>query len=233
MLERLKGQVCAANLDLVKHKLIVMTWGNVSAIDRESGRIVIKPSGVSYDTMKPEDMVVVDLDGKPVADGLRPSSDTPTHVALYKAWPEIGGICHTHSIHATAFAQACRGIPCYGTTHADHFAGPVPVTRPLTQSEVDGDYEANTGVVILERFSGLVPTAMPGVLVANHGPFTWGPDAHGSVKNAIALEAIARMALQTLALRPHMQPVEQYLRDRHFHRKHGPGATYGQEGNDS
>lgn len=230
MLEKLREQVCAANLELVKHGLVVMTWGNVSAIDREQGLVVIKPSGVAYECMQPRDMVVVDLDGKPVEDGLRPSSDTPTHLALYKAWPEIGGVCHTHSAHATMFAQAMRPIPCLGTTHADHFHGPVPVTRALTRDEVETEYEASTGDVILERFRELSAVATPAVLVANHGPFTWGPDAHASVKNAVALEEVAKMALGTFQIAANTPPIADYILDKHFYRKHGPGATYGQKG---
>ncbi len=230
MLEALKEQVCAANLDLVKHGLVTLTWGNVSGYDTDSGYAVIKPSGVSYDVMKPEHMVVVDLDGQVVEGDLNPSSDTATHVLLYRHFRErgVGGITHTHSTHATIFAQARVEIPCYGTTHADHFMGPVPVTRPLTEQEVDEAYEANTGRVIVDRFENLNPLELPGVLVAGHAPFTWGRTVADSVKNAIAIEAVAQMALGTRVLRPDAPTLEDYVLDKHYQRKHGPGATYGQ-----
>ena len=228
MLDVLKRDVLEANLDLVKHGLVILTWGNVSAIDRRSGRVVIKPSGVAYDAMKAEDMVVTDLDGRVVEGALRPSSDLPTHVALYRAWPDIGGVVHTHSCHATMFAQACREIPCLGTTHADHFHGPVPVTRMLTEAEVTGDYEANTGAVIIERFRELTQAHVPAVLAANHGPFAWGASAREAVHNAVALEAVARMALGTLQLNPGSGPIPPYVLEKHFGRKHGPNAYYGQ-----
>jgi L-ribulose-5-phosphate 4-epimerase len=228
MLEALKQEVLEANLDLVRHGLVILTWGNVSAIDRRSGRVVIKPSGVAYDAMKAGDLVVTDLDGRVVEGALRPSSDLPTHLALYRAWPEVGGVVHTHSFHATMFAQACREIPCLGTTHADHFHGPVPVTRVLSESEVTGDYEANTGAVIVERFRGLAPAHVPGVLAANHGPFAWGTSAREAVHNAVALEAVARMALGTLQINPGSGPIPSYVLEKHFGRKHGPNAYYGQ-----
>lgn len=228
MLETLKEQVCRANLDLVKHGLVTLTWGNVSGCDRASGLVVIKPSGVSYDVMKPQHMVVVDLDGKVVEGDLSPSSDTATHVLLYKHFPGVGGITHTHSFHATMFAQARVEIPCYGTTHADHFMGPVPVTRPLTAKEVDQAYEANTGHVIIERFKDLNPVEIPGVLVAGHAPFAWGESAAESVRNAVALEAVARLAIGTRTIRPDAPPLEAYVLDKHYQRKHGPNATYGQ-----
>ncbi len=228
MLDSLKKEVLDANLALVRHGLVILTWGNVSAIDRRSGRVVIKPSGVAYDTMTAADMVVTDLDGAVVEGALRPSSDLPTHLALYRAWPEVGGIVHTHSDHATMFAQACREIPCFGTTHADHFHGPVPVTRVLTGAEVAGDYEAATGAVIVERFRGLIPAHVPAVLVANHGPFAWGPDAGKAVQNAVALEAVARMALGTRQINPATGPIPAYVLEKHFGRKHGPNAYYGQ-----
>ena len=229
MLEDLKNKVCEANLSLVRHGLVVMTWGNVSGIDREKGLVVIKPSGVSYDTMVPAQMVVVDLDGTVVEGDMKPSSDTPTHLALYAAFAAIGGITHTHSAHATMYAQARCEIPCFGTTHADHFYGPVPLTRSLTEAEVQDGYEANTGAVIIERFNGIDPLEMPAVLVANHAPFTWGKDAMDSVKNSVALEEVARMALGTCQINPQAEPVAQYLLDKHYLRKHGPGAYYGQK----
>jgi L-ribulose-5-phosphate 4-epimerase len=230
MLEQLKADVCRANLDLVAHGLVTLTWGNVSGIDRERGLVAIKPSGVPYDVMKPEHMVLVDLDGHVVEGDLRPSSDTATHVRLYQHFLDagIGGITHTHSLHATMFAQARAEIPCFGTTHADHFRGPVPVTRPLTAKEVDEAYEANTGQVIVERFKDLDPTAMPAVLVAGHAPFAWGIDAAESVKNAVALEAVAQLAIGTRTIRPDAPLIEQYVLDKHYQRKHGPHAYYGQ-----
>ncbi len=228
MLDQLKRDVFHANLDLKEQGLVVLTWGNVSACDRDEGLVVIKPSGVSYDAMRPTHMVVVDLGGKVVEGDLRPSSDTPTHLALYRAWPAIGAITHTHSVHATMFAQAGRPLPCLGTTHADHFYGEVPLTRHLTAEEVTEDYEVRTGEVILERFQNLDPLAMPGVLVAGHGPFTWGSEARAAVKNAVALETIAQMALGTFQLHPEAESLPQALLDKHYHRKHGPGAYYGQ-----
>ena len=230
MLDELKEKVCAANIELVRHGLVVLTWGNASAIDREQGLVVIKPSGVSYDNMAPGDMAVVDLDGTVVEGELRPSSDTPTHLALYRAWSEVGGIVHTHSRHATMFAQACRAIPCFGTTHADAFYGDVPVTRILTREEVESAYELNTGAVIIERFAELNPIEMPGVVVANHGPFTWGKMVADSVSNAVVLEEVARMALGTMQINPDIGPIPDYVLDKHYLRKHGPGAYYGQRG---
>jgi L-ribulose-5-phosphate 4-epimerase len=228
MLERLKDEVCQANLDLVAHGLVTLTWGNVSGISEDRRHVVIKPSGVSYDKMRPEHMVVVDLAGNVVEGELRPSSDTPTHVLLYESFAGIGGITHTHSRYATTFAQARLEIPCYGTTHADHFHGPVPVTRPLTKAEVDEAYEENTGRVIIERFAGLDPAAMPAVLVAGHAPFTWGKDVAESVKNSVALEAVAQMALGVQQIMRHAQPLESYVLEKHYRRKHGPDAYYGQ-----
>jgi len=228
MVCELRRAVCEANLDLVGQGLITLTFGNASAIDREAGRVAIKPSGVSYDGMAAEQMAVVDLEGRHAGESLRPSSDTPTHLVLYNAWPGPGGIVHTHSTYATAFAQACMPIPCLGTTHADHFHGEVPVTRPLTRSEVETDYERSTGEVIVERFTELDPRAVPAVLVANHGPFTWGQSVDEAVRNAVALEAAARMALASLQLRPAMSPIPQFMLDKHYFRKHGPGAYYGQ-----
>lgn len=228
MLEALKHDVCQANLDLVAHGLVTLTWGNVSGISEDRARVVIKPSGVPYDQMRPEHMVVVDFEGRVVEGELRPSSDTPTHVLLYQRFGAIGGISHTHSRFATMFAQARVEIPCLGTTHADHFFGPVPVTRPLTQPEVEEAYEANTGHVIIERFAQLDPAATPAVLVAGHAPFAWGKHAADSVKNAVALEAVAEMALGTRQVRPDAPPLEAYVLDKHYRRKHGPNAYYGQ-----
>ncbi len=228
MLELLKDEVCQANLDLVEHGLVTLTWGNVSGISEDRRHVVIKPSGVSYDKMRAEHMVVVDLAGNVVEGDLRPSSDTPTHILLYQQFSGIGGITHTHSQFATTFAQARREIPCYGTTHADHFHGPVPVTRPLTKAEVDTAYEANTGRVIIERFGNLDPAAMPAVLVAGHAPFTWGKDVAESVKNAVALEAVAQMALGVQQIMRDAQPLESYILEKHYRRKHGPDAYYGQ-----
>ncbi len=229
MLEELKQQVCQANLDLVAHGLVTLTWGNVSGVSDDRAHLVIKPSGVAYDAMRPEHMVVVTVATGEVVDGkLKPSSDTPTHRLLYQAFEKIGGITHTHSTRATTFAQARREIPCFGTTHADHFYGPIPCARALTEQEIEEAYELNTGRVIIERFEGLDPVAIPGVLVASHAPFAWGKNAADSVKNAVALEAVADMALGTLALNPDQPPVEQFLLDKHYFRKHGPGAYYGQ-----
>lgn len=228
MLEQLKADVLRANLDLVRHGLVVLTWGNASAFDAARGLVVIKPSGVPYDRMAAEDMVVVDLAGRVVEGGLKPSSDLPTHLTLYRNWEGLGGIVHTHSAHATMFAQACRGIPCYGTTHADHFHGEVPCTRVLREDETRGDYEGNTGAVIVERFEGLQPLHMPAVVVANHGPFTWGPNVAEAVRNAVALEEVARMALGTRQINPAVEPIPEHVLDKHFLRKHGPGAYYGQ-----
>jgi L-ribulose-5-phosphate 4-epimerase len=229
MLEQLKEEVCQANLDLVAHGLVTLTWGNVSGISDDRRHVVIKPSGVAYDQMRPEQMVVVNLDGTVVEGQLRPSSDTPTHVLLYRHFQGIGGITHTHSRYATMFAQARVEIPCYGTTHADHFSGPVPLTRPLTEREVDEAYEVNTGQVIIERFQSLDPVAMPAVLVAGHGPFAWGKTVPQSVHNAVALEAVAEMALGVLRLRPDAPLLEQYVLDKHYQRKHGANAYYGQK----
>ena len=229
MLRRLKAAVCEANLELVRQGLVTLTWGNVSGLSEDRRHVVIKPSGVSYSELRPEQMVVVDLDGQVVEGDLRPSSDTPTHVLLYRQFRGVFGITHTHSTQATAFAQARREIPCFGTTHADHFFGPVPVTRPLSPAEVDEAYERYTGEVILERFADLDALAMPAVLVACHAPFTWGRDAGESVRNAIALEAVAAMAQLTLALRPDAPTLEPYVLIKHYQRKHGPSAYYGQE----
>lgn len=227
MLEQLKLRVWEQNLALVKHGLVILTWGNVSAIDRESGLVVIKPSGVDYVTMKAEDMVVVDLDGKVVEGKYRPSSDTPTHLELYKAYPEIGGVVHTHSTYAVAFAQAGRNITAYGTTHADAFYGDVPCTRALTQAEVNSAYELNTGKVIVETVKDY--KAMTAILVKNHGPFTWGSSPEKAVENAVTLEEVAKMASLTEQLNPKTARVNQYLLDKHYLRKHGKNAYYGQK----
>ena len=228
-LTALKNDVFRRNLELVEHGLVVLTWGNVSGIDREAGLVAIKPSGVPYAGMTAEDIVVVDLEGHAVEGTLRPSSDLPTHLALYRAFPTVGGIVHTHSPKAVAWAQARRGIPAFGTTHADHFHGAVPCTRELTPAEVADDYELNTGRVIEERFHDLDAEAFPGVLVAGHGPFTWGPTPRKAVENAVALEQIAAMALDTLRLDPDAEPAPSYVLDKHYFRKHGPGAYYGQK----
>ena len=228
MLEELKRQVYEANMELPRRGLITYTWGNVSGIDRERGLFVIKPSGVDYDALKPEDMVVMDLEGNKVEGGYNPSSDTPTHLELYKAFPEVWGIVHTHSPWATSWAQAGRGIPCYGTTHADYFYGEIPCARSLTRQEIEGAYEQNTGFVIMETFQGKDPMHVPGVLCANHGPFTWGKNAAEAVHNAVVLEEVAKMAYRTEHLGCAVQPAPQELQDKHFMRKHGPDAYYGQ-----
>ncbi|MDR1764575.1 MAG: L-ribulose-5-phosphate 4-epimerase [Lachnospiraceae bacterium] len=230
MLESLKEQVYEQNMELPKRGLVTYTWGNASGIDRERGLVVIKPSGVDYDRLSPGDMVVLDLEGRRVEGDLNPSSDTPTHLALYKAFAQIGGVVHTHSPMATAWAQACRGLPCYGTTHADYFYGEIPCARNLTSAEIEEAYEANTGKVIVEAFAGKDPMHVPAVLCANHGPFTWGKDAAAAVYHAVVLEEIARMNLYTELLRPGVQSAPACIQDKHFMRKHGPGAYYGQRG---
>ncbi|MBR6085294.1 MAG: L-ribulose-5-phosphate 4-epimerase [Spirochaetales bacterium] len=229
MLEKLKEEVLKANLLLPKHDLVTFTWGNVSAIDRPSGLIVIKPSGVEYDEMKASDMVVVDLNGNVVEGKLRPSSDTPTHIELYKAFPDIGGVVHTHSRWATSFAQAGCEISPMGTTHADYFYGPIPCTRSLSDEEIKGQYEKNTGLVIIETFRDIDPNAVPGVLVRNHGPFAWGKDAANAVHNAVVLEEVAFMNYHAMTLKPKAPCVSQTLLDKHYYRKHGKNAYYGQE----
>lgn len=229
MLKNLKEQVLEANLLLPKYGLVTFTWGNVSAIDREKGLIVIKPSGVEYDTMTAEDMVVVDLEGHAVEGRLRPSSDLPTHLVLYRTFPAAGGVVHTHSRWATTWAQAGRGIPAYGTTHGDYFYGEIPCTRSLTPGEIQEDYEHNTGVVIAERFSKLDGCAIPAVLVNHHGPFAWGKDAAEAVHNAVVLEEVAMMALYTEQLNTSVTPMPQELLDKHYLRKHGKNAYYGQK----
>lgn len=230
MLEELKRQVCEANLELVRRGVVIYTWGNVSGVDREKGVMVIKPSGVDYDGMKPEDMVVVDLaTGETVEGKYKPSSDTATHLELYRAFPSIGGITHTHSINAVAFAQAGLAIPALGTTHADYFYGDIPCTRELSQAEVEEAYEVNTGKVIVEylKEQGIDPMAVPGVLVKNHGPFSWGKDAAASVYHAVVMDTVAEMDLKTLLLNPQAS-MAQYVLDKHYMRKHGPNAYYGQ-----
>ena len=228
MLEELKELVCAANLLLPKYGLVTFTWGNVSGIDRKSGMVVIKPSGVSYSGMRPEDMVIVDLEGKVVEGKWKPSSDTATHIELYKAFVECGGIVHTHSRWATTFAQAGRGIPAMGTTHADYFYGEIPCTRQMTDEEISGEYEKETGKIIVETFAGLDPVAVPGVLVCSHGPFAWGKDPMNAVHNAVVMEEIAFMDWHAIMLEPERGPMQQALLDRHYLRKHGKNAYYGQ-----
>ena len=229
MLQELKEQVCAANLELVAAGLVIQTWGNVSGISPDRRQVVIKPSGVPYEEMKPEHMVVVDLSsGKKVEGTLKPSSDTATHLALYRAFRHIGGVVHTHSLLATAWAQSCSEVPALGTTHADYFYGPIPCTRKLTPKEIEADYEVETGNVIIETFTGRDPLSCPAVLVASHGPFAWGKSVPDAVHNAIVFEHVVRLASETLRIFPSVQPMQQVLLDKHFFRKHGPGAYYGQ-----
>lgn len=229
MLEELKKQVCEANLELPKYGLVTFTWGNVSGVDREKGLMVIKPSGVEYDNMTPEDMVVVSLaTGEKVEGKWKPSSDTPTHVALYHAFPSIGGVVHTHSRWATSWAQAGRGIPAYGTTHGDYFYGEIPCTRKMTTAEIEGEYELETGNVIIETFEGKSAGDIPAVLVHSHGPFTWGADPHNAVHNAVVLEELAFMAYHTEAIAPGKETMQSKLLDKHYLRKHGKNAYYGQ-----
>ncbi|MGE0020220.1 MAG: L-ribulose-5-phosphate 4-epimerase [Draconibacterium sp.] len=228
MLEQLKEQVFQANLDLVKHGLVIFTWGNVSGIDRSKGLVVIKPSGVSYEKMKASDMVVVNLDGEVVEGKLKPSSDTPTHLVLYRKFQNIGGVVHTHSEWATSWAQAGKGIPAIGTTHADYFYGEIPCTREMTKAEIEGEYEKETGNVIVERFKDLNPDMIPGVLVNNHGPFSWGKNADDAVHNAVVMEEVAKMTFRSLTLNP-KTVMDKALLDKHFLRKHGKNAYYGQK----
>jgi L-ribulose-5-phosphate 4-epimerase len=229
MLENLKQKVYEANLKLVEYKLVLFTWGNVSEIDRESGLVVIKPSGVSYETMKPEDMVVMNLDGEKVEGKLNPSSDTPTHLELYRRFPEIGGVAHTHSTFAVSFAQAASDIPCYGTTHADFAFGSVPCTRDLTREEIEGEYELNTGKVIAECFETreIDYNAVPAVLVRSHGPFTWGKDGYDAAKNSAVLEEVAKMSYLSRTL--DAEPANEHILKKHYYRKHGANAYYGQK----
>ena len=230
MLEELKERVYRANMLLPAHGLVTFTWGNVSEIDRETGLFVIKPSGVDYDKLRPEDMVLMDLQGHKVEGGYNPSSDTATHIELYKAFPKIGGIVHTHSSWATSWAQAGRGFPCYGTTHADYMYGEIPCVRNLTEAEIQEAYEKNTGLSIVEYFAGKDYEAMPAVLCKNHGPFTWGKDGAEAVHNAVVLEEVAKMAARAERLNPQIQPAPQAMQDKHYYRKHGANAYYGQPG---
>ena len=233
MLEELKKKVYEANMDLPRYGLVTFTWGNVSGIDQDSGLFVIKPSGVEYEKLTPEDMVVMDLNGNKVEGRYNPSSDTATHLELYKAFPEIGGIVHTHSSYATSWAQAGRDIPCYGTTHADYIYGPVPCLRCLTKEEIDTAYEENTGHLIVNEFKrmGKDIMAVPACLCKNHGPFAWGKDAHEAVHNAVVLEEVAKMAYRCETINPKVQPAPQELQDKHYYRKHGASAYYGQNNN--
>jgi L-ribulose-5-phosphate 4-epimerase len=226
-LNQLKEEVYKANLDLVKHGLVIFTWGNASAIDREKGVFVIKPSGVDYDEMKPSDMVVCDMEGKVVEGNLKPSSDMATHLYLYQNFKDIGGVVHTHSTYATAWAQAGTDLPNIGTTHADYFAQDIPCTRQMNEDEVFGEYERNTGKVIVERFNGIKPMVVPGVLVQNHGPFSWGKDAHDAVHNAVVMEQVAKMASISLSVNPTLK-MNPLLIKKHYERKHGKNAYYGQ-----
>lgn len=229
-LNELKRAVCEANLQLVREGLVIQTWGNASAVDRQRGLVVIKPSGVPYEQMKPQHMVVVSLETGQVVEGrLRPSSDTPTHLVLYRAFPQVGGVVHTHSLYATAWAQARQPIPCYGTTQADYWFGEVPCTRAMKPEEIRRNYEANTGHVIVETFRNRDPLQHPAVLVASHGPFAWGRDVHEAVHNAVVLEFVARLASETLRIQPRLRPVARPLLEKHFLRKHGPNAYYGQK----
>jgi len=232
VLEKLKESVLRANLELPLKGLVTYTWGNVSGIDREKGLVVIKPSGVSYEEMKIDDMVVVDLDGNIIEGKLKPSSDTATHIVLYKSFPQIGGVVHTHSTWATSWAQAGRDIPCFGTTHCDYFYGSIPCTRKMTKKEVEGKYELETGNVIVERYKKLNANNIPGVLVYNHGPFSWGKNPKEAVHNAVVMEEVSKMAFRTIILNPNQSSVENYLLDKHFLRKHGSNAYYGQKTRD-
>ena len=230
MLEDLKRQVLEANLALPKHNLVTLTWGNVSAVDRTRGVLVIKPSGVEYDVMTAQDMVVVEIATGAVVEGSKkPSSDTPTHLALYRRYPDLGGVVHTHSTHATAWAQAGLAIPALGTTHADYFFGDIPCTRALSAQEVDEAYELNTGQVIIEALGEANPLHTPGIVVYQHGPFSWGKDAHEAVHNAVVMEEVARMAWIARGINPQLQPIDSWLMNKHFQRKHGPNAYYGQK----
>lgn len=229
MLEELKQRVYEANMLLPKYQLVTFTWGNVSEIDRKTGYFVIKPSGVEYDKLKPEDMVVMDLEGNKIEGKYNPSSDTPTHLEIYRGLPKVTGIVHTHSPWGTSWAQAGRGIPCYGTTHADYMYGEIPCVRNLTKEEIDEAYEKNTGVLIVDYFKEKEYMAMPAVLCKNHGVFTWGKDAHEAVHNAVVLEEVAKMAAQTELINPDVKPAPQGLQDKHYYRKHGPNAYYGQK----
>jgi L-ribulose-5-phosphate 4-epimerase len=229
MLDKLRTEVLEGNLELVRRGLVIYTFGNASGVSREHGLLAIKPSGVPYDKMTADDMVITDLEGNIVEGKLKPSSDLATHAALYRAFPSIGGVVHTHSRHATAWAQAVREIPCLGTTHADYFHGPIPVTEPLSAEEIAGDYELNTGTAILRRMEGLDPLGCPACLVAGHAPFCWGKSVRDAVHTAVIVEELAAMAWMTLTINPDAQPISRHLRDKHHFRKHGPTATYGQK----
>jgi L-ribulose-5-phosphate 4-epimerase len=228
MHKELKKAVCRANLELQKQQLVICSWGNISGIDRSAGVVVIKPSGVLYDELTPDKMVVLDLEGKIIEGALNPSTDTPTHLELYRNFEAIGGICHTHPPNATMWAQACKEIPCFGTTHADYFYGPIPLTDVMTEEQIKDDYELNTGKVIVERFAGMDPMQMPAILVANHGPFTWGADPAAAVEATVVLEQIAAMALGTITINPDQGPISSALLNKHYLRKHGKNAYYGQ-----
>jgi L-ribulose-5-phosphate 4-epimerase len=227
--EKLKETVYDANMQLWKERLVIFSWGNVSGIDRSAGVVAIKPSGVAYEALRPEMIVLLDTDGRVIEGSLSPSSDTPTHIELYRSFTDIGGVCHTHSPNATMWAQACREIPCFGTTHADFYHGPVPVTEVMTRDEIETDYELNTGKAIVRRFADLDPTEISAVLVANHGPFTWGRDAAAAVESTIVLEQTAKMALGTITISPNQGPISRTLLDKHYLRKHGKDAYYGQQ----
>lgn len=244
MYEELRKAVCDANIELQRRNLVIYSWGNVSGIDRPTGVIAIKPSGVPYNDLTPDKIVLLDLDGKiiekqgealhlikPAFGGLNPSSDTPTHLELYRNFEAVGGICHTHSPSATAWAQSCKEIPCFGTTHADQFYGPIPVTEIMTKDQIQNDYELNTGKVIVRRFANIDPMKMPGVLVANHGPFTWGKSPAAAVESMVVLEQIATMALGTITINPEQGPISKVILDKHYLRKHGKNAYYGQKSN--
>jgi L-ribulose-5-phosphate 4-epimerase len=229
MYEEIRKAVCEANIELQTQKLVICSWGNVSGIDRAASVVAIKPSGVSYDQLTPDKMVLIDLDGNVIEGNLKPSSDTPTHLELYRNFEAVGGICHTHSANATIWAQACREIPCFGTTHADYFYGPIPVTEKMTADEIKSNYELNTGKVIAKRFADLDPVKMPAVLVANHGPFTWGKTPAEAVEAAVVLEQVAATALATIMLNPNQNQISKSLCNKHYLRKHGKNAYYGQK----
>ncbi|UCG49825.1 MAG: L-ribulose-5-phosphate 4-epimerase AraD [Phycisphaerales bacterium] len=228
MHDELRKAVCDANIQLWRERLVIFSWGNVSGIDRSSGVVAIKPSGVAYEALTPDKIVLLDPDGNIIEGPLKPSSDTPTHLELYRNFKSVGGICHTHSPNATMWAQACREIPCFGTTHADYYYGPVPVTEVMTKEQIESDYELNTGRVIVRRFAGLDPMEVPGVLVANHGPFAWGRDAAAAVESTMVLEQVAATALGTITINPEQGPISEALLDKHYLRKHGKNAYYGQ-----
>lgn len=229
MHEQIRKAVCRANMQLPAHNLVIYSWGNVSAIDREAGVVAIKPSGVEYDSLTPEKIVLLDLDGNIIDGDFNPSSDTPTHLELYRSFKNIGAVCHTHAPAATAWAQACREIPCFGTTHADFYYGPVPTTEPMMENAIKNDYELNTGKAIVQRFADLDPAEVPAVLVANHGPFTWGQDAAKAVESMVVLEQTAKMAIDTITINPQQGPINKALLDKHYLRKHGKNAYYGQK----